>query len=325
MTPFFSVVIPCRDRRRLLGRALASLSRQSFTDFETIVVDDGSAEDLRPVTDAFPHLKVRLLATGGKGANAARNLGTDAAKADWVCYLDSDDAFLPDRLAGAARRLSAEPGADMLVSAGYVWRAGGAVEVKPRREMAVGEDIGEFYFADGERFLTSGWVVRRSVAQAVRWDERLKKVQDPDFIIRLVRAGYRLAYAPEPAVVLFDDVQAGRISDSVVLENLRDWLARSGDMLTPRARAGFEVYALAYEARRAGVRHGLGHVLRAAGRAPLKLTAKSLFRLAVPVQVFKAAARLASGMRRGGDGAGELAAYLASLEAAAMSALGQAG
>ena len=163
MTPAFSVVIPCRDRAHLLHRALASLDRQSFRDFETIVVDDGSREDLAAVAAGFPGLRVRLLAGRGRGANPARNLGTDAARAAYVAYLDSDDVFLPGKLASAARRIATDP-ADLLVSGGYVWRSGGSVQVKPGRRMAPGEDISEFYFAAGERFLTSSWVVRTAVA-----------------------------------------------------------------------------------------------------------------------------------------------------------------
>jgi len=87
VTPAISVVIPCRDRLRLLHRALDSLDRQSMADFETIIADDGSIGDVRAVAAAFPRLAVRVVATGGGGANVARNLGTDAARAAYVAYL----------------------------------------------------------------------------------------------------------------------------------------------------------------------------------------------------------------------------------------------
>ena len=312
MSPRFSVVLPCRGRPRLLARALASLDRQSFRDFETIVVDDGSPEDLAPVTTAFPRLAVRLLRSAPRGANHARNLGTDAAEASRIAYLDSDDAFLPERLALAARDIAEAPDADLHASAGYVRRRGGTLQRRPGRAIAPDEDISDFYFASGERFLTSSLIVRTSAARAVRWDEGLRKVQDPDFVIRLVRAGYRLSYAPDPAVVLYDDLQAGRISDSVALDDMRDWLARSGHLLTPRARAGFQVYALAHEAARLSRLRGLGQIAAAAPRAPWRLTAKALYRRVVPGALFKATGRLAPTARRDG----EIADYLRSLEPA---------
>jgi hypothetical protein len=239
-----------------------------------------------------------------------------------VAYLDSDDAFLPDRLANAAR-LIREGTPDIVASAGYVRRSGERMQVKPSRPPRPDEDISEFYFAAGERFLTSGLLVRTAAARAVRWDEGLRKVQDPDFVIRLVRAGCRLSFSPVPEVVLFDDVQPGRISDMVVLENLRVWLARSGGLLTPRARAGFEVYALAYEASRASRLAGLRCLVAAAGGAPWRLTLKSLYRILAPVPVFKATAQLSLSLRPAAAGGRELAGLLTALEA--IGPVGRAG
>jgi glycosyltransferase involved in cell wall biosynthesis len=173
MMPRFSVVVPCRDRLPLVRRALASLERQSFRDFETILVDDGSRGDVAALAAAFPGLTIRLVDTGGRGANVARNAGTDVATAAWVAYLDSDDVFLPHRLAGAAQRIAGEP-ADLLACAAYVWRSGRRVQVRPSRPPAAGEDISDYYFAAGERLPTSGLIVRTAVARAVRWDERLR-------------------------------------------------------------------------------------------------------------------------------------------------------
>jgi glycosyltransferase involved in cell wall biosynthesis len=315
--PRFSVVIPCRDRLPLVRRALASLERQSFRDFETVLVDDGSREDVGGLAAAFPGLAIRLLSTGGQGANVARNAGTDAATAAWVAYLDSDDVFLPHRLAGAADRVARDP-ADLLASAAYVWRSGRRVQVRPGRPPAAGEDISDYYFAAGERLPTSGLIVRTAVARTVRWDERLRKVQDPDFVIRLVRAGYSIGFSGTPEVAIYDDTQAGRISDSVVPGNLREWLRDSGHLLTPRARAGFAVYALAYEAGRGSRLRGLAELTAAAasGHAPWRLTAKSLYRLLAPVGLFKATAQLALMTRRGALNP-ELIEYLGLLEAAA--------
>ncbi len=321
MSPRFSVVIPCRDRLPLVHRALASLTRQSFRDFETVLVDDGSREDVAGLVARFPGLAIRLVRTGGYGANAARNAGTDVATAAWVAYLDSDDVFLPHRLARAADRVAADP-ADLLAGAAYVWRSARRVQVRPGRAPAAGEDIGDYYFAAGERLPTSALIVRTSVARTVRWDERLRKVQDPDFVIRLVRAGYRIGFCETPEVAVCDDVQAGRISDSVVPENLRDWLRNNGHLLTPRARAGFEVYALAYEAGRENRFRGLGQLAAAAwgGRAPWRLTAKSLYRLLAPVGLFKATAQLALLARRGALNT-ELGEYLRLLDEGTPAAL----
>jgi glycosyltransferase involved in cell wall biosynthesis len=287
-----SVVIPVRDRLPLLERTLGSLRLQSYRHFEVIIVDDGSKEDVGEVVARFPDLTIRLLRSGGRGANRARNMGTDAAAGSFIAYLDSDDLFLPDKLLRAAARLEAED-PDILISAGYVWRGSDRLQIKPRRPIEAAEDISEFYFVQDERFITSAFVVKASAAREVRWDEALNKVQDPDFMIRLVRSGRRITYLEEPLVVLCDDVQTGRISHANHAANMQDWLNRSGHLLTSRARASFEMYVMAYEiARRdriSGMRFASKHIL--SSKVPPRLILKSFYRIMVPVSLFKITAQ----------------------------------
>ena len=151
-SPAVSVVIPAHNRGDLLRRALVSLVEQSCGDFEVVVVDDGSTEDLAAVVAPFTgQLDLRLLRTGGRGGNAARNMGTDAASGGHVCYLDSDDIFLPGKIAATVAAI-AERDPDILVTRGYVWRGEDHVFVKPSRWPRADEDISDYYFVADERF-----------------------------------------------------------------------------------------------------------------------------------------------------------------------------
>jgi hypothetical protein len=93
-TPFFSVVIPTYNRADLLRQALDSVSRQEFQDFEVIVVDDGSTEDLSSLVAEYGE-RTRLLRQANAGPSAARNNGLSVAKGEYVAFLDSDDVWLP--------------------------------------------------------------------------------------------------------------------------------------------------------------------------------------------------------------------------------------
>lgn len=95
-----SVIIPTRDRARLLKRAVGAALRQEGVTVEVIVVDDGSTTDepakmLRSLDES----RLRLLHGGGRGVSSARNLGLAAADARWVAFLDDDDLWAPDKLA----------------------------------------------------------------------------------------------------------------------------------------------------------------------------------------------------------------------------------
>jgi len=98
--PFFSVIIPTYNRADLLARCLKSLTEQTYKDFEVIVCDDGSTDNSKEITDKYlDKLNIQYLWDVNWGGPARpRNRGISAAKGDWICFLDSDDWWTPDKL-----------------------------------------------------------------------------------------------------------------------------------------------------------------------------------------------------------------------------------
>lgn len=90
----FSVVIPTFNRRALLARTLESVTRQTFADFEIIVVDDGSTDGTLEYLRSLER-DVRLLRQENKGAGVARNAGASEARGEYIAFLDSDDVWFP--------------------------------------------------------------------------------------------------------------------------------------------------------------------------------------------------------------------------------------
>lgn len=92
--PLFSIITPTFNRRLLLARTLDSVLAQRFTDYEIIIVDDGSTDgtldDLSKLTD-----RVRVLTQTNQGPGAARNLALRHATGDYIAFLDSDDLWFP--------------------------------------------------------------------------------------------------------------------------------------------------------------------------------------------------------------------------------------
>lgn len=92
--PLFSVIIPTYNRADLLMKALESVFAQEFTDYEIIVVDDGSTDDtvtrLEPLAN-----RLTLLQQQNRGPGAARNLGAKSATGEYLAFLDSDDLWFP--------------------------------------------------------------------------------------------------------------------------------------------------------------------------------------------------------------------------------------
>ena len=197
--------MPVFNRAEVVGRAVDSVLRQSFEDFELIVVDDGSsdgtAERLRSITD--PRLRLIELERN-VGGNAARNRGIREAKAPLITFLDSDDEFLPDRLASTVRYFDDHPDVDLLVDACIKrWPAGSGKRDRVRHNPKLeGNDAVLAALFDRRLFkATPGITVRRDTAiRAGLFDEGLRRRQDYDFILRVARVG-RLASRDESSWV----------------------------------------------------------------------------------------------------------------------------
>src|SRR5690348_15078750 len=98
--PRVSVIVPVFNRAATIGRAVASVVVQTMADWELIVVDDGSADDPAGALAALSDARLRLLRhERNRGAAAARNTGIAAARAPLIAFLDSDDEWLPEKLA----------------------------------------------------------------------------------------------------------------------------------------------------------------------------------------------------------------------------------
>lgn len=122
----FAVVMPLYNKRPHVARALSSALDQSLAPTEIIVVDDASTDGGLDVVRGFddPRLQILRRTEPGPGGYAARNLALRHATADWIAFLDADDAWLPGHLAGLDRAVRAEPVNGVLhgVFAGYTIR-----------------------------------------------------------------------------------------------------------------------------------------------------------------------------------------------------------
>ena len=102
---FFSVIIPTFNRLSLLEEALTSVWRQTFSDYEVIVVDDGSSDGTGNYLKSL-NARVKVLTQTNCGPSAARNLGLREACSEYVAFLDSDDVWFPWTLETFHRALS---------------------------------------------------------------------------------------------------------------------------------------------------------------------------------------------------------------------------
>ena len=111
-----SIIVPVYKTERFLNACIASILAQTFTDFELILVDDGSPDGCPALCDAAAakDSRIRVIHQKNRGLSGARNAGLDAAEGEWIAFVDSDDTITPDfcaKLYHAAQ----ETGAQMVV------------------------------------------------------------------------------------------------------------------------------------------------------------------------------------------------------------------
>jgi len=193
-----SLIIPTRDRRALLRRALASVRAQTVPPDEIIVVDDGSRDGTAQMLRRdFPG--VTVVRQENAGVSAARNRGIERAAGDWIALLDSDDEWLPQKLERQLAAVDADPEA-VLCHTDEVWIRRG-VRVNPRDKHA--KRHGRIF----EHCLPlccispSSVLLRRTLLDEVGlFDETLPACEDYDLWLR-VAARHPVLLVDEPLVI----------------------------------------------------------------------------------------------------------------------------
>ena len=96
--PFFSIVIPTYNRADLIVKAIESVFSQTSTDWELIIIDDGSTDNTEEVVRALKDQRIKYYYQKNKGRSAARNYGIEKTSGTYICFLDSDDYYLENHL-----------------------------------------------------------------------------------------------------------------------------------------------------------------------------------------------------------------------------------
>ena len=98
--PRISVIVPMHNEEHRIRRCLSAIAKQTWGDFEVLIIDDGSTDQSAEVAKQYPEedSRFRLIHQEWGGLSAARNTGIDEAKGEWLCFIDGDDEPLPTML-----------------------------------------------------------------------------------------------------------------------------------------------------------------------------------------------------------------------------------
>lgn len=181
--PLISVIIPTYNRARMLKQAIDSVLAQDFADFELIVVDDGSTDDTQDILNAYQE-DIIVISQENKGVSAARNKGIASASGRFVAFLDSDDLWLPKKLAVQADFFYSNPDA-LICQTEEIWIRNG-IRVNPKKRHR--KPSGMIFEPSLLLCLVSpsAVMIRRSLFEDIGlFDENLPACEDYDLWLRI--------------------------------------------------------------------------------------------------------------------------------------------
>ncbi|MBX5230120.1 glycosyltransferase [Rhizobium sp. NLR9b] len=212
--PIVSIITPAHGAETTLSSTLESLIAQSHSDWECIIIDDGSTDQTAEIADRFAarDTRFRVLRQEQSGVSAARNAGLAEAKGEWVVFLDSDDALAPSHLEIMLHHTRTLPQADIL-HCGWRRLRHGAPWWQPHPAVKMDNP-----FAETARycpFAIHAALLRRSrLAEIGGFDPEMKMCEDWDLWQRLARAGAE--FAPVEGLMADVSVTAGSLSSNRV-------------------------------------------------------------------------------------------------------------
>ncbi|MBU2521270.1 MAG: glycosyltransferase [Proteobacteria bacterium] len=181
--PLVSVIIPTYNRGWAIKEAVDSVLAQDFTDFELIVVDDGSTDNTQDILNSYKE-DIIVLHQGNKGVSAARNRGIASASGQYIAFLDSDDLWLPQKLSTQVDFFNANPEA-LICQTEEKWiRNGIFVNPKKRHRKLSGNIFEQSLYLC--LVSPSAVMMKRSLFEkAGMFDETLSACEDYDMWLRV--------------------------------------------------------------------------------------------------------------------------------------------
>jgi glycosyltransferase involved in cell wall biosynthesis len=200
-TPEISVVMPAYNAEKYIAESIESILNQSFSQWELIIIDDGSTDNTAEIVAKFQSDKrIKLIKQANGGVSSARNAGINAASGNYITFLDADDAYLPENLQAKYEKINTDSGIEFVYSDLYICDS-------DMKEMHIEKGIPAdkirdsvlTWQSDNIPGLSSNIMLRHSVLKNknIYFDKNLSNCADRYYKILLV-SGCSGAYIPMP-------------------------------------------------------------------------------------------------------------------------------
>lgn len=224
--PLVSVVIPAFNRETLIGETLNSLIAQTYSNWECVVVDDGSTDNTIEVIEEYcnkdKRFKLFKRHREPKGAPTCRNIGLSKAEGKYIIFLDSDDILFPYALKQRTEFLEQNPGLDFAVANGIR----GEYPLKEKTYTIIStyqfDDVLQEFFNFKPPWVIFNPIYRKTslIKGKIKWDEKLIANQDIDFHIQVCFKNLEFSYIKETPDSLWNVHNQGNLGQTLKAKNI---------------------------------------------------------------------------------------------------------
>lgn len=198
--PLISVIIPVYNGEKTIRETIESVLKQSFQDFELIVINDGSQDSTLEIISSIQDFRLKIFSYPNAGLSASRNRGIFQATSEYISFLDADDLWTPDKLEAQLQALQENPKAavayswtDYIDESSQLLKRGGYMTVN-------GDVYAKLLLID---FIANGsnpLIRRQALIEVGSFDESLTAAEDWDMWLRLA-ARYHFVAVPAPQIL----------------------------------------------------------------------------------------------------------------------------
>lgn len=181
--PLVTVIMPVFNTALYVGEAIRSVLLQEYTNWELIVVNDGSTDNSEVIINTFTDPRIRYYKQKNSGVSHARNVGLQNMKGDFLCFLDSDDTLPKESISSRIRVFLSSPKTTFVDGVVEVYEHGTSQVLKKWMPSFKGSPQGKLMQLSEQCFLSLSWMIRVLPTVKYKFPEDMKHGEDLFFLI----------------------------------------------------------------------------------------------------------------------------------------------
>lgn len=195
-----TIIMAAYNAAHCIGQAIESVIRQTYPNWELLVINDGSTDQTEAVLRAFRDPRIRTFKQVNRGVSAARNLGLSHFTGEFFCFLDSDDLLPPDSIKSRVAVFRRRPEVTFVDGYSEVFDLTKRKVTNVYKPCFRGKPIHELLKLSSSCFFGGTWMIRAIPGKEYKFDERLTHGEDLDFLVSVADCGL-YDFVPEKILI----------------------------------------------------------------------------------------------------------------------------